>query len=143
MSLAQIQRRLLRRRLMPRAIVACMSLSLFAPVQANENEIMGFIVDNSISNIGHEFYRFFTERLSDTSRLDFNLVVSERPSARWGSLVWVEYERGIVYRRFLPPNTAELKSTAYEAADFVKEEITRRKIENLLQDTIDLDKDEL
>ncbi|HCP55983.1 MAG TPA: curli production assembly/transport protein CsgE [Pseudomonas sp.] len=124
--------------------IVCLGLGLLTGARASsEDELKGFIVDNSISNIGHEFYRFFTERLRDTSRMDFNLVVRERPSARWGSLIWIEYEGRILYRRFLAPNTAELQPTAYEAADFIQEEITRQKIEYLLQDTIDMDKDEL
>lgn len=110
---------------------------------ANEDDMMGFIVDNSISRVGHEFYRYFTERLRDTSKLDFNLVVRERPSARWGSLVWVEYEGRTLYRNFLAPNTSQLQSVAHEAADLVREEITRQKLENLFQDTFDLERDEL
>lgn len=110
---------------------------------AEEDEIRGFIVDNSISHIGHEFYRYFTERLRDTSRLDFSLVVRERPSARWGSLVWIEYEGRTLYRRFLPPNLAEVQPVAYEAADLIQEAVTRQKLESLLQDTHDLDKDEI
>lgn len=117
----------------------CFTLAL----RAGEDEIRGFIVDNSISHIGHEFYRYFSERLRDTSRLDFNLVLRERPSARWGSLVWVEYEGRTLYRRFLAPNVAELQPLAYQAADQVQEAVTRHKLESLLQDTYDLDRDEL
>ncbi len=108
-----------------------------------DDELKGFIVDQTITHIGHQFYRHFCERLRDTSRLDFNLVVRERPSARWGSLVWVEYEQRTVYRRFLSPNTAELQVVAYAAADEVKETVTRRRLEILLQDTTDMDRDEL
>lgn len=116
---------------------------LIAPLQASEDEIRGFIVDNSISHIGHEFYRYFSERLRDTSRLDFNLVVRECPSARWGSLVVIEYEGRVLYRRFLAPNVSELQPIAYQAADQIQEAVTRQKLESLLQDTYDLDKDEL
>jgi curli production assembly/transport component CsgE len=108
-----------------------------------DDELRGFIVDQTITHIGHQFYRHFSERLRDTSRLDFNLVVRERPSARWGSLVWVEYEGGTLYRRFLSPNTAELQAVASAAADEVKETVTRRRLEILLQDTTDMDRDEL
>ena len=82
-----------------------------------EDEMMGFIVDNTVSHIGHDFYYSFAERLRATSRLDFNLVVRERPDARWGSLVTVEYQQRVVYRRFLPPNTVELKDVAFEVED--------------------------
>ncbi|CAD5108990.1 Curli production assembly/transport component CsgE [Pseudomonas carbonaria] len=131
------------RRLGTRLAAGLAMLLVVATATADDDEIMGFIVDNSISHIGHEFYRYFTERLRDTSRLDFNLVVRERPSARWGSLVWVEYEGRVLYRRFLPPNMAQLQGLAYEAADLVLEEVARQKLERLLQDTYDLERDEL
>ncbi|MCW3148509.1 curli production assembly/transport protein CsgE [Stutzerimonas stutzeri] len=110
---------------------------------ADEAELMGFITNGTISRSGQEFYLKFCERLNDTSRLDFNLAVKERPSARWGILVWVEYENQTLYRRFLQPNVADMESTAYEAADFVLQEINRRKIEAFFQDNTDLAKDEL
>ena len=110
---------------------------------AEEDEMMGFIVDDTISHIGHELYSAFSERLRATSPMDFNLVVRERPSARWGSLVTVEYQQRLVYRRFLPPNTVELKEEASDAADWVRGQIVKRKLEALLQDTTDLERDEL
>jgi curli production assembly/transport component CsgE len=110
---------------------------------AEDDEMLGFIIDDTISHIGHDFYYSFSERLRATSRMDFNLVVRERPSARWGSLVTVEFQQRLVYRRFLPPNTVELKDEAYQAADLVRIEIVRRKLEALLQDTTDLERDEL
>ncbi|HKS12208.1 MAG TPA: curli production assembly/transport protein CsgE [Pseudomonas sp.] len=108
-----------------------------------EDEMMGFIVDQTISHIGHGFYNSFTDRLRATSRLDFNLVVRERPDARWGSLVTVEYEGEVLYRRFLPPNTTQLEEEAVAAADLVKQEVIQRKLQRLLQDTTDLERDEL
>ena len=133
---------------MKRLAALCLSLLLAASPcsllkAAEEDEMMGFIVDNTISHIGHDFYYYFADRLRATSRLDFNLVVREKPDARWGSLVTVEYQQRLIYRRFLPPNTVELKEAAYEAADLVKQEIVRRKLESLLQDTTDLERDEL
>jgi curli production assembly/transport component CsgE len=118
-------------------------LSSAVTVASEEDELMGFIVDDTISHIGHEFYYSFTERLRATSPMDFNLVVRERPSARWGALVTVEYQQRLVYRRFLPPNTVDLKQDAYDAADWVRGQIVQRKLENMLQDTTDLERDEL
>ena len=130
---------------MNRQWLAAMALVLVLPFASagEEDEMMGFIVDDTISHIGHEFYYSFSERLRATSPMDFNLVVRERPSARWGSLVTVEYQQRLVYRRFLAPNTVELKDEAYEAADLVRMQIVQRKLETLLQDTTDLERDEL
>ena len=130
---------------MNRSWLAALSLVLvmsFAQA-AEEDEMLGFIVDDTISHIGHEFYYSFSERLRATSPMDFNLVVRERPSARWGSLVTVEFQQRLVYRRFLPPNTVDLKDDAYNAADWVRGQIVQRKLEALLQDTTDLERDEL
>ncbi|SDO67080.1 curli production assembly/transport component CsgE [Pseudomonas arsenicoxydans] len=121
-------------------VLACVATLVSA---VEEDEMLGFIVDDTISHIGHDFYYSFSERLRATSPMDFNLVVRERPSARWGSLVTVEYQQRLVYRRFLPPNTVELKDDAYDAADWVRGQIVQRKLETLLQDTTDLERDEL
>jgi curli production assembly/transport component CsgE len=128
------------RRWLAAVILTC--VASFASA-AEEDEMLGFIVDDTISHIGHDFYYSFSERLRATSPMDFNLVVRERPSARWGSLVTVEFRQRLVYRRFLPPNTVELKDEAYEAADLVRAQIVRQKLEALLQDTTDLERDEL
>ncbi len=125
--------------------LAAVVMALLMPLSAarGDEEMLGFIVDDTISHIGHDFYYLFSERLRATSPMDFNLVVRERPSARWGSLVTVEYQQRMVYRRFLAPNTVELKDEAYEAADLVRMQIVQRKLETLLQDTTDLERDEL
>ena len=125
--------------------LAAVAMVLLMPLSAARGgeEMLGFIVDDTISHIGHDFYYAFSERLRATSPMDFNLVVRERPSARWGSLVTVEYQQRLVYRRFLAPNTVELKDEAYEAADLVRRQIVQRRLETLLQDTTDLERDEL
>ncbi|QQE86454.1 curli production assembly/transport protein CsgE [Pseudomonas putida] len=135
---------------MKRLNVFCLSLGLLLAAGVSdvaradaEDEMKGFIVDNTISHIGHDFYAYFADRLRATSRLDFNLVVRERPDARWGSLITVEFERDVLYRRFLPPNVTQLKEEAVAAADLVKQEVIQRKLQRLLQDTTDLERDEL
>jgi len=126
-------------------------LSLLGPVQAEqaldqtqgEAELSGLIIDNTITRFGHDFHRYLSFQLQDASVLDGDLVVRERPSARWGSLVWVEYGQLTVYRRFLQPNVAEIEDIATQAAQFILEEINRSKLQNMLQDTFDMDRDEL
>lgn len=112
-------------------------------VAAGEAEISGLVIDHTITRAGNEFYRKFSERITDTGELEANLVVKERPSARWGILIWVELENTPIYREFLSPNVTGMDETAYRAADGVLQEINRRKVESLFDDHIDLDKDEL
>ncbi|HDZ55834.1 MAG TPA: curli production assembly/transport protein CsgE [Pseudomonas xinjiangensis] len=127
---------------MKQILVAVLLFMGFA-AQADEAELEGFIINNTITRSGQEFYRKFSERLNDAGTLDFNLTVKERPSARWGVLIWVEFENAPVYRQFLQPNVSDMEDTAYAAADFVLEQINRRKIEALFEDNTDLAKDEL
>lgn len=136
---------------MSRLTVGLLLLLLFGPLQAQEQteqaereaELSGLIIDNTITRFGHDFHRYLSFQLQDSSDLEGDLVVRERPSARWGSLVWVEYGQQTVYRRFLQPNVAEIEAIADEAARLILAEVGRSKLQNLLQDTFDMDRDEL
>lgn len=119
-------------------------LVFFAGIaQASEAEIAGLVVNQTVTRSGNEFYRDFAERIDDSGSLEVNLVVRERPSARWGILIWVEMDGVIMYRNFLTPSASNMEEIAYSAADSVLQEINRRKVDALFEDYIDLDKDEL
>jgi curli production assembly/transport component CsgE len=134
-----------------RLTLGLLLLLLLSPLQAqaqteqaqSEAELSGLIIDNTITRFGHDFHRYLSFQLQDASDLEADLVVRERPSARWGSLVWVEYGQRTVYRRFLQPNVAEIEAIADEAARLILDDISRSKLQNLLQDTFDMDRDEL
>ena len=82
-----------------RAAVLMLALLLSNQAPADEAELQGFITNATVSRSGQEFYRKFCERMNDTSSLDFNLAVKERPSARWGILVWVDARAGVEDRQ--------------------------------------------
>nr|WP_254621626.1 curli production assembly/transport protein CsgE [Stutzerimonas stutzeri] len=125
------------------ALLAVPQAQAAAGQAQREAALSGLIIDNTISRFGHDFHRYLSARLQDASELEADLVVRERPSARWGSLVWVEYGQRTVYRRFLQPNAAEIEPIAAQAAQLILEEVSRSKLESLLQDTFDMDRDEL
>jgi curli production assembly/transport component CsgE len=124
-------------------LLAWLALAPVAAAQAGEELIQGLVIDSTISRFGHDFYRAFSDRLEDTTEMDFNLVVRERPSARWGSLIWVEQDQRVLYRQFLQPNNLRVTDSAYAAAEQVVEAIARRRLEDLLQDNTDMERDEL
>ncbi len=137
---------------MSRLTLGLLLLCLLGPLQAQEQqsaqarseaELSGLIIDNTISRFGHDFHRYLSFQLQDAAELENDLVVRERPSARWGSLVWVEYGPRTVYRRFLQPNMTEIEAIAEDAARVILDDISRSKLQNLLQDTFDMDRDEL
>ncbi|MEH6387580.1 MULTISPECIES: CsgE family curli-type amyloid fiber assembly protein [Pseudomonas] len=126
-----------------KALTLVLALCCALSAHADEAELSGFIIDHTISRTGQEFYRYFSERITDIGDPDFNLVVKERPSARWGVLIWVEQDGTLLYRQFMQPSLSDVRDTAYAAADFVVDSINRRKIEAMFTDPIDLAEDEL
>ncbi len=106
-------------------------------------EVLGLILDRSITNVGHDFYRYFSDywRLNYTDNEDV-LIVYERPSARWGSLIWVEYRSRQLAKMFVSPSN-KTKELAEQVADQVRQELTRIKFAEQFQDTFDVDKDEI
>ncbi|MCM8325103.1 hypothetical protein M8U86_08385, partial [Enterobacter hormaechei] len=72
-------------------------------LQAVEVEVPGLLTDHTVTSVGHDFYRAFSDKWE--SDYPGNLTINERPSARWGS--WI---RGLtlsgtkthVKQRFLP-----------------------------------------
>lgn len=111
---------------------------------ALEDEIKGFTTDNTITRIGHDFARYLGDyRTSSIPSSEYNLSVYERPSSRWGNLIWVEHDHKTVYRRFLSPSSSEIKKTAEQAAIEIHKKIKRIRLEALFQDTFDLERDEI
>lgn len=119
----------------------------FAPAVAEEidtgavieNEISGFTTDNTISRVAHDFARYLGEwRNVNISGDTYNLSVYERPSARWGNLIWVEHENAVVYRQFLQLRNSDIRDVAYSAARRIHLVIQQRKLADLLTDSPDL-----
>ncbi|BFM10356.1 curli production assembly/transport protein CsgE [Simiduia litorea] len=109
-----------------------------------ENEISGFTQDSTITRAGHEFARYLSDyrNANFTVDNDYNLVVYERPSARWGSLIWVTTDNQEVYRRFLPPGRIDIQQEANAAAQQIHAAAQQRKLQLMFMDTFDLDQDE-
>lgn len=109
-----------------------------------EEEIGGLVVDDTITHIGHAFARFFGEyRHSNHPAADYNLTIHERPSARWGSLIWVTHERKTLFRRFVGPRKSALRELAHSAAAQIDSQVSRIILQKLFADNFDLDRDEI
>ena len=108
------------------------------------SELNGFTIDNTITRVGHDFYRYLGEyrTLNYSNSSSYNLVVHERPSARWGSLIWVTENRKTVYRQFIQPRSSDFKALAKKAARQIHDSISQKKITSLFADRFDLETDE-
>lgn len=116
----------------------------YATVAADEieNEISGFVMDRTITRFGHEFTRHLSDFRNMNDLGDYNLTVYERPSARWGNLIWVERNGDRIFQIRLSPSTSDIASIAAQAAQRIHEEVQRQKLRYLFSDKYDLAEDE-
>ena len=105
----------------------------------------GFVVDRTITNFGGEFFRFFSEAWRDQSgAADVDLTVVERPSARFGSMVYVEHNNRQIVRVFLyAGRSAAIKPSAVAAARYVAGQVAENALAGLLMNDPDLGEDDL
>jgi len=111
---------------------------------AELEDVTGIIIDRAVTFNGHNFHRFF----SDYWRIEFPengdvLTIFERPSARWGSLIWIEYRSKQVFKTFLNIRSKDIEKLAATSAEQVNKRLIKIKLAELFQDTFDIGKDEI
>lgn len=105
--------------------------------------LSGLVVDRTVTMIGKTFYQQFSQRRLDSVILSStNLVINERPSARWGSIVWVAEGNSILYQATLTPRLSDVDQYAAAAVAQVEQLILRRKVMQALDHNGDLADDE-
>ena len=78
----------------------------------------GIVASQPITVAGQEFCRYFIAEWLDKPASDrYTIAIRERPSARWGTQVWVEYGAHRVLQVQLPPARTALQALAGNAAD--------------------------
>ena len=108
------------------------------------DEISGIVVDRTITLMGHVFYRDFTNyRQLNNPDSKYNLTIFERPSARWGSLIWIEYQSKKIYKTFLSPGRTSYQQVAEHSAKQIEEKLNKIRLQELFSDHIDLERDEI
>lgn len=100
----------------------------------------GVVVDSTVTFIGREFYNSFVAVWRDLERVDrFSLEVVERPSARWGSLVWIEYRNRRMFNAFLSPGRRDyVRLAAQGAARDIYQAVIQADLQRLLFRDADL-----
>jgi len=104
----------------------------------------GIVTNQTITLAGEDFYTSFAQAWRDMSLSDRYVVsIHERPSARWGSLIWVEFEQRRVFDTFLPVARANVAAVAVRAASTAYQNVVQADIARLLFHDVDLASDEL
>ena len=109
-------------------------------LQAVEVEVPGLLTDHTVTSVGHDFYRAF----SDKRESDYpgNLTINERPSARWGSWITITANQDVIYQTFLFPTKRDFDQNVAFALAQTEEAINRLQLDKALLSTGDLAKDE-
>ena len=89
-----------------------------APSARVNDGVEGIIVNATISAAGQEFFRDFTELWREKPDADtYNLSVMERPSRRFGNLIWVTFGEKRVYQGFLPVKLDRVRALCEQAVE--------------------------
>ncbi|KFC09404.1 CsgE family curli production assembly/transport component [Trabulsiella guamensis ATCC 49490] len=121
-------------------LVAADILFATGDLHAVEVEIPGLLTDHTVSSVGHDFYRSFSDKWE--SEYKGNLTINERPSARWGSWITIAINQDVIFQTFLFPTRRDFENTVGQALAATDEAIKRRQIDQTLLSTKDLAQDE-
>lgn len=105
----------------------------------------GFLVDRTITSFGAEFLREFAQAWrSQMATEGIDLAVIEKPSARWGSTIIIEYNSHPLARVFLQAGrSASIKPLALNTADYIIGRVAENSLLAGLDKDLDLAKEEL
>ena len=109
-------------------------------VHAAEIKDPGLVIDHTVTSVGHDFYRGFTDKWD--RNYPETITISERPSARWGSWISVKIGQDTLYQTLLFPNRRNFNKDVDTAIDGVTEALSRRQLDKALLGTGDLAHDE-
>lgn len=104
----------------------------------------GVITSRTITVLGWDFFQYFTakwEAIHGKERL--SLSIYERPTARWGSEIWIDYKQTRVFHTFLPPARSATKAISMQAVDLAYKNVTDINIRRSLFTDVDLAPEEM
>jgi curli production assembly/transport component CsgE len=116
-----------------------------APVRKVLQELYGGVVVNqTVTVAGQDFYQYFVALWRDKEKSEKYVVsIHERPSARWGTQVWVEYAQKRVFQSALPTARANIQAVSAQAVDVAYQNVIDVEIQSLLFRDVDLGPDEM
>lgn len=105
--------------------------------------LAGIVVSRTITVGGQEFGQGFLAAWRDMPGSErHTLTIVERPSARWGSEVWIEYAQRRIFHARLPNARAVLRRAGEQAAEATYHAILQAERQRKLVHDADLAPDE-
>jgi hypothetical protein len=130
------------------AWVACLFLLWSAPparaeqgaIPGDEGEIeIGNLVTSQVqSQTGYQFVKYFNDYWTAPEGLgSVNIVIQERASPIWGSMIWVKVNDAIIYRQIFSSRAKDMKETGRSAVEMVMSYILTTRLgseSNVIED---------
>lgn len=115
------------------------------PENRSQQSLYGGLVTNqTITVAGQDFYQHFVaawQELAVSER--FAISIHERPSARWGSQVWIEFSQRRILQFALPAGRSGIRAISEQAVAVVQQRIIDAEVERALFRNADLGADEI
>jgi curli production assembly/transport component CsgE len=109
----------------------------------NNAEVGGLVTGQTMTLAGRAFYEGFAAAWSDMDESGhFTVAISERPTARLGSQVFVDYGNRRLFQIFLPPNRSLIPAIGADAAAQVYQGILDYQLSQFFGDP-DMGRDEI
>lgn len=104
----------------------------------------GIVTNRSITVQGNDFYQEFSSYWRSTDLSDrVSLAIYERPTARFGSEIWIDFGQRRVFHIFLPPARSATRDIGRQAVEIVYRKIADIEAERLLFPSPDLGREEM
>ncbi|MFF7709958.1 CsgE family curli-type amyloid fiber assembly protein [Pseudomonas sp. NPDC007930] len=109
----------------------------------SRDDVGGLVVGQTVTMNGRAFYDSFASAWSEKDEAGrFSVSVTERPTARLGSQVFINYGNRRMMQLFLPANRSQIPALGAEAAEQVFQGILDYQLTQFFGDP-DLGRDEL
>ncbi|UHL64661.1 curli production assembly/transport protein CsgE [Paralcaligenes sp. KSB-10] len=121
-----------------------------APVQnldsgsISDEPLGGVVINRTVTVLGWDFYKNFAEVWrAKYMNTKYTVTVYERPTAQYGSEVWVQYRQNRVFHTFLSPARSAAKEISGRAVDIVYKNVVDTNVQRLLFNDVDLGPEEM
>jgi len=112
--------------------------------QIDNDPLRGLVINRTITVLGWDFYQSFSEiwRALHPDSQD-TLTVIERPTAQFGSEIWISALNQTVFHTFLSPARSHAREESKNAAEIVNNNIVSINVQRKLVQDVDLGPEEM
>ena len=110
----------------------------------SDEPLGGVVINRTVTVLGWDFYQNFSEVWrAKYMNTKYTVTVYERPTALYGSEIWVQYRQKRVFHTFLSPARSAAKELSGRAVDIVYKNVVDMNVQRLLFNDVDLGPEEM